>query len=1000
MKSKKRLALLLALTMILGAALPARAARFGIRVLLDGELLTEEAYVDANYRTQAPVEIAQRLGVEVSLNTGDAAGDTTVVEGYLPLRYVAEASGYSVAWSAGTVYLTSPGRTQAVTNLPRVDMDRWLYNAEDNVYYQIGIAYCETPADESYENLAIFVPGAYLTGTANEDGTFSCVVNESAAVNGYTAATAPIVLPVETPGYSAMAPLTAYTSLTDYMEAGFVYVHAGCRGRDAGAPAGVTDLKAAIRYIRWNDQLPGNADAIFTFGMSGGGAQSGLVGVTGDSDLYAPYLTAIGAVEGVSDAVLGSMCWCPITSLDSADGAYEWMMGATRTGLSDQEQAISDALAESFAAYINGIDITDTQGNALTLTESGDGIYQAGSYYDYILSEVERSLNNFLSDTTFPYDASASTSGGMGHGDRGFGGGELPEGFTPPDGAAFGGFGGRGQQAGGDTAYEDMDNISRSSSGSTSRIDLSGTYETAQDYVDAMNANGTWVTYDAETNTAKITSLADFVKAFKPTSKSLGAFDQLDGGQGENTLFGYGDGSGAHFDADLAAILADLGSQYADAYATDLQRADAQGETVDYRLHMYSPLYYLLPSSEGYGTSTVAKYFRIRTGVAQSDTAVTTEVNLALALENYRGVEDVDFEMVWGQQHVKAERTGDSDTNFIAWVNSCLAGETQPTEQGGPNGNGGPGGMGGPGGNGGFGGGPGGGGNGGGFGAPDKSTDAELQTLITEVADDFIQADYTDADTGLTVTYNLYLPQGYNEAGSYPMVVFIADSSLAGKDAVASLTQGYGALVWAEDSWQTDHPSIVLVPAYPETILDDHNGYSTTEYVELTKRLIENISAQYAVDTTKIYGTGQSMGCMTTLILASKYPDLYASCMFVDGQWDVSTLSSLGGQRFVYFAAEGDSSAYAGAQELLAAFDQAGVTYATATWDATWTQEELTAAAEALFAQGEQRNVIFWLKGTVLPEGTPEGTSEHMYSFDFAYKANAVREWLLGQDGD
>jgi hypothetical protein len=43
-------------------------------------------------------------------------------------------------------------------------------------------------------------------------------------------------------------------------------------------------------------------------------------------------------------------------------------------------------------------------------------------------------------------------------------------------------------------------------------------------------------------------------------------------------------------------------------------------------------------------------------------------MNLALALENYDGVEDVEFTTVWGQAHVKAERTGDSDTNFIAWV--------------------------------------------------------------------------------------------------------------------------------------------------------------------------------------------------------------------------------------------------------------------------------------------------------------------------------------------
>ena len=59
--------------------------------------------------------------------------------------------------------------------------------------------------------------------------------------------------------------------------------------------------------------------------------------------------------------------------------------------------------------------------------------------------------------------------------------------------------------------------------------------------------------------------------------------------------------------------------------------------------------------------------------------------------------------------------------------------------------------------------------------------------------------------------------------------------------------------------------------------MDLVNGYSTTEYVELTKRFIDYMSDEYAVDTDRIYGTGQSMGCMTTLILASEYPDLYAA---------------------------------------------------------------------------------------------------------------------------
>ncbi len=38
-----------------------------------------------------------------------------------------------------------------------------------------------------------------------------------------------------------------------------------------------------------------------------------------------------------------------------------------------------------------------------------------------------------------------------------------------------------------------------------------------------------------------------------------------------------------------------------------------------------------------------------------------------LALEAY-GVESVDFATIWGQGHTMAELTGDSTTNFIAWV--------------------------------------------------------------------------------------------------------------------------------------------------------------------------------------------------------------------------------------------------------------------------------------------------------------------------------------------
>ena len=624
------------------------------------------------------------LGMSIAMITAGCSASQSVP----PTTTIAstEADLETTVIETGAAEILDTSEAEAVTTLSKIDNTKWQYNAEDDVYYQIGISYCAAPADESYETLSVFVPGAYMTAQDNGDGTYTCTINTTATVGDskYTAETAPIVLPVDTPGYSAQAALTEYKSFTQYTDEGFVYVHAGCRGRDAGAPAGITDLKAAIRYIRYNaGNIAGNMDRIFSFGMSGGGAQSALLGVTGDSALYDDYLESIGAVQGVSDAVTGSQAWCPITSLDSADAAYEWQMGNTRTGLTEEEQKISDDLTAAFADYINSLGLTDTDGTELTLEQSSDGRYQAGTYYEYIKSVVETSLNNFLSDTAFPYDSSSSAGhqagmgpdggqDGPGQGGMGFGRpdnrGQKPDGTNTPNGA--------GTNPGPDIDYTQIDDISRTSSGAVEGVTISGTYETAQDYIDALNSNGVWVTYDAETNTATITDLEAFSNAVKQSGKGIAAFDQLDEGQGENTLFGYGDGSGAHFDQMLTDILISEGSDYAADYEEDMTTVDALGHTVSERLNMYSPLYYLMKSSEGYGTSTVAQFMRINSGLFQSDTAVTTEANLALALENYdaNGTDvDVQFTTVWGMEHTKAERSGDSDANFIAWVNECCS---------------------------------------------------------------------------------------------------------------------------------------------------------------------------------------------------------------------------------------------------------------------------------------------------------------------------------------
>lgn len=283
------------------------------------------------------------------------------------------------------------------------------------------------------------------------------------------------------------------------------------------------------------------------------------------------------------------------------------------------------------------------------------------------------------------------------------------------------------------------------------------------------------------------------------------------------------------------------------------------------------------------------------------------------------------------------------------------------------------------------------------LGVADNALAQDKEALISATAPKFTTATYTDEETGKTLTYNVFLPADYDETKTYPTVVFIADASTVGKGAEYSLTQGLGGVVWASDAWQEFHPTIVIVPVYDETVLDDHSGYTTSDYVEITHRFIQSLGDTYAVDTKRIYGTGQSMGAMTTMLLAGQDPDLYAGVMLVDGQWDLSQLQGLKKVPFLYFAAADDERAAAGQQEVVDMFDQDKVPYSAAEWDGTWDPDALSDAAASLFEEGNTANFITWKTGTIESKGGGQG-GYHMGSFDYAYKSIAAMEWLFKQE--
>ena len=275
----------------------------------------------------------------------------------------------------------------------------------------------------------------------------------------------------------------------------------------------------------------------------------------------------------------------------------------------------------------------------------------------------------------------------------------------------------------------------------------------------------------------------------------------------------------------------------------------------------------------------------------------------------------------------------------------------------------------------------------------DKSGDTTLQAMIKELVPQFRQYEYTDSTTGKSMAYNLFSPKDADGTKRYPIVLFMADASTPGIDVTRPLTQGYGALVWATRQWQAKHPCHVLVPQFSGVAVDD--AYRHTDEADMVVRMLVEVADSLNADMSRLYTTGQSMGGMLSMYYNVAYPDLFAASIFVDSHWDTSTFPRLARHRFVYFIAGDKGKAYADLAPLEQAAKDDGVRYSFAEWSARLAGSRQDSLATDMLAKGAPVNIIQFTPGTVLP-ADGKG-SEHMYSFDYAYRIAAVREWLFRQ---
>ena len=150
--------------------------------------------------------------------------------------------------------------------------------------------------------------------------------------------------------------------------------------------------------------------------------------------------------------------------------------------------------------------------------------------------------------------------------------------------------------------------------------------------------------------------------------------------------------------------------------------------------------------------------------------------------------------------------------------------------------------------------------------------------------------------TGERMPYRLYVPEGYDAEQPYPLVIFLHGSSGSGDDNRTQLEASGAAIdLFTRPESQAKFPSFVLIPqAKPRNgsgwvcqwdAVPLQNGQQKEPLV-VVMEIIDNLRWEFAIDPSRLYLAGQSMGAFGTWIALTRYPDTFAAAVPVAGGGD------------------------------------------------------------------------------------------------------------------
>ena len=154
---------------------------------------------------------------------------------------------------------------------------------------------------------------------------------------------------------------------------------------------------------------------------------------------------------------------------------------------------------------------------------------------------------------------------------------------------------------------------------------------------------------------------------------------------------------------------------------------------------------------------------------------------------------------------------------------------------------------------------------------------------------------------GNILPYRMLYPENYDKNKKYPLILFLHGAGERGNDNEKQLI--HGARLFVTETNRKAFPAIVLIPQCPEDsywasvkidrstqpykIDFDYNASPQWPLVAANE-LVKKVANEEAVDKSRIYITGLSMGGMGTFESVYRYPELYAAALPICGGGDTN----------------------------------------------------------------------------------------------------------------